>query len=520
MACPAFRGTVASHASIDSFANGDSGIPTGGGKRDLIEEHYGYDRYPGNCHVVPNHALVMLGLLWGDDDFQTSLSIVNTAGWDTDCNSGNVGCLLGIKNGLDGIDAGPDWRGPVEDRLFLSSAEGGASVTDAVTQTCLLVHFGHQLAGREWTPPKGGARFHFSFPGSIQGWRVDTGCRSGATAVLENADGHSRLGQRSLAVRYRHLVAGSALRLTTPTFPNELEFASRYELLASPTLYPGQVIRAAIEADSSNHSSVSCGLVVGRREGADVTPVEGPAVTLEPGDRRELAWRLPPQVGHPIHWVGWQLRSDSPTAGAAYLDFLTWDGAPEFRLDSDLLQGSPHALGWVDALDHVRSHRGQLSVSQDRGLGLLSQGTRDWRDYEFEAAVTVHLAAAAGIAVRVQGRRRFYALLLEPGGGVRLVKQRGGARTLCRARLPHEPFRQYRLRLRVQGTEIDAFVDEQRVLHGRDDADPLEGGAVALVCEEGTLAAEGISVRGLTKASSPEAVAIDEGSPLSHAEEA
>ena len=28
--------------------------------------------------------------------------IVNTAGWDTDCNSGNVGCLLGIKNGLAG----------------------------------------------------------------------------------------------------------------------------------------------------------------------------------------------------------------------------------------------------------------------------------------------------------------------------------------------------------------------------------------------------------------------------------
>ena len=42
--------------------------------------------------------------------------IVNTCGWDTDCNSGNVGCLLGIKNGLAGLDAGPDWRGPVADR--------------------------------------------------------------------------------------------------------------------------------------------------------------------------------------------------------------------------------------------------------------------------------------------------------------------------------------------------------------------------------------------------------------------
>ena len=51
--------------------------------------------------------------------------IVNTAGWDTDCNSGNVGCLLGIKNGLAGIDAGPDWRAPVADRMYISTADGG-----------------------------------------------------------------------------------------------------------------------------------------------------------------------------------------------------------------------------------------------------------------------------------------------------------------------------------------------------------------------------------------------------------
>ncbi len=58
--------------------------------------------------------------------------IVNTAGWDTDCNSGNVGCLLGIKNGLAGIDAGPDWRGPVADRMYLPTADGGRAITDAV----------------------------------------------------------------------------------------------------------------------------------------------------------------------------------------------------------------------------------------------------------------------------------------------------------------------------------------------------------------------------------------------------
>ena len=77
-----------------------------------IDREYSRERYPGNCHIVPNHARIILALLYGDDDFQKSLMVVNTSGFDSDCNSGNVGCIMGVKNGLAGIDAGPDWRGP------------------------------------------------------------------------------------------------------------------------------------------------------------------------------------------------------------------------------------------------------------------------------------------------------------------------------------------------------------------------------------------------------------------------
>ena len=33
--------------------------------RRRIVEHYGYDKYGGNCHMVPNHALIILALLYG-----------------------------------------------------------------------------------------------------------------------------------------------------------------------------------------------------------------------------------------------------------------------------------------------------------------------------------------------------------------------------------------------------------------------------------------------------------------------
>jgi hypothetical protein len=81
--------------------------------RGRIEHSYGYDKFPGNCHVVPNHAIIILSLLYSEDDFGRALMIAKTAGRDTDCNSGNVGCLMGIKNGLHGIDV--KLREPVAD---------------------------------------------------------------------------------------------------------------------------------------------------------------------------------------------------------------------------------------------------------------------------------------------------------------------------------------------------------------------------------------------------------------------
>jgi len=124
--------------------------------RQRIQDNYGYDKYGGNCHMVPNHALIILSMLYGDDDFQKTLMIVNTAGWDTDCNSGNVGCLMGLKNGLKGIDTGPDFRGPVADQLYMPTADGGRSISDALTETYQVINVGRALAGLPPAAPRMG----------------------------------------------------------------------------------------------------------------------------------------------------------------------------------------------------------------------------------------------------------------------------------------------------------------------------------------------------------------------------
>ena len=184
--------------------------------RQRIEEKYGYDKYPGNCHVVPNHALMVMAVLYAPHDFQKAQMIVNTSGWDTDCNAGNVGCLLGIMNGLDGLDEGPDWRGPIADRLLISSADGGNSINDAVRTAYYLTNLGHATCRRRHRSqaPKDGAQFHFSLPGSRQGFRPQTGLGLAKAVSVGNAEFE---GSRALAISLsRRLAPGQVAAVTTP----------------------------------------------------------------------------------------------------------------------------------------------------------------------------------------------------------------------------------------------------------------------------------------------------------------
>ena len=198
-----------------------------------IDERYGYDRYPGNCHVVPNHALVIHSLLHGDGDFARSLGIVNSCGWDTDSNAGNVGCITGVRGGLAGIDAGRDsgrdWRGPVADRMYLPTADGGGTITDAAREALAVVEYGHALRGGPAPAVKDGARFHFALPGSVQGFSTESGApvanvrrpAQGAGRRRGRGDDadvpHSGHDQRAAV---RHGRVADAVRGATPARPS------------------------------------------------------------------------------------------------------------------------------------------------------------------------------------------------------------------------------------------------------------------------------------------------------------
>jgi hypothetical protein len=375
--------------------------------RAWLAAKYGYDKFPGACHVVPNHGVMILSLLYGEDVFQKTLMIANTCGWDTDCNSGNVGCLMGIKNGLAGIDAGPGWRGPLADRLYISSADGGRAITDAAIETYHIVNSGRALKNLPPIFPKGGARLHFDLPGAVQGFTVRVG-----TAQLENVVDHSESGGRSLAIHYQAALE-QPVCVASPTFiPPEAMNMRGYTLLACPTLYPGQTLRARIEADTADGNPITCTLFAHVYGPQDTLYREaGPSSDLASGTEHIFEWRLPETNGSPIAEIGLELSAQSRANGTLYLDYLSWGGSPDMLLTR--AEGTMWKCAWVEGISRLReTASAPFHVVQNEGTGLLIQGTRDWTNYQVSAQITPHLCKAAGIAARVQGMMRYYALLL------------------------------------------------------------------------------------------------------------
>ena len=269
---------------------------------------------------MPNHALMVMAVLYAPDDFQKAQMIVNTSGWDTDCNAGNVGCLLGIMNGLDGIDEGPDWRGPIADRLLISSADGGNSINDAVRTAYYLTNLGLQLAGgaRSSRRPRRARSSISRCPAASQGFRPQAGLGLSNGVTVGNAEFE---GSRALSIGYEALGPGQVAAVTSPTFsPREMLNMRTYDLMATPLVYPGQTVKARVAAPKDNRWPVEVRLRIRVYDEHDeLRDVDGAVVALKPGAETTLEWRLPEFDGQPIAEIGSRspAPASAPTAGSS-----------------------------------------------------------------------------------------------------------------------------------------------------------------------------------------------------------
>lgn len=114
---------------------------------EYIRANYGYDRYPGVCHIIPNSALMVMAMCYGENDFSKTLCILNQAGWDTDCNCGNVGSIMGALVGLKGIDE--KWILPINDVVNASSCIGCLNIQTISESAKMFTDLAYKLQNIE-----------------------------------------------------------------------------------------------------------------------------------------------------------------------------------------------------------------------------------------------------------------------------------------------------------------------------------------------------------------------------------
>jgi ADP-ribosylglycohydrolase len=145
---------------------------------DFLIENFGYDRYPGVCHIIPNAGVCVLALYYGEGRFDRTIEIATMCGWDTDCNAGNVGAILGVLTGPSAI---PDrYRRPLNDFHAASCISGALNIIDLPTAARELAILGlkqmKEDIPEEWQKGAFSDDLHFDYalPGSTSGLRTSS----------------------------------------------------------------------------------------------------------------------------------------------------------------------------------------------------------------------------------------------------------------------------------------------------------------------------------------------------------
>ena len=80
---------------------------------ELVHTQWDEKTGQGWCHTNSNAQVVTLALLWGEDDFEKTITRAVMPGFDTDCNGATAGSLWGVKHGVDALPK--KWTRPMHD---------------------------------------------------------------------------------------------------------------------------------------------------------------------------------------------------------------------------------------------------------------------------------------------------------------------------------------------------------------------------------------------------------------------
>ena len=458
-----------------------------------IHENFGYDRYPGSCHIIPNTTVMILSLLYGGGSFDDTLNICNMCGWDTDCNVGNVATIMGVISGLEGIDY-QKWRLPINDLLICSSVVGSLNIMDIPYSASYIAKQAWAIAGATLPEPWKDIidnrmdSCHFEYPGSVHAMRVRVEHTPYEPEYnLRNTDEAANTGKRSLKVMVKPVQQGSRVYVYKRTYYFPKEFHnSRYDPCFSPLVYPGQTIHGSVMLPAF---ADGCTVRLYAHDATSGKVLEGEAVRLAKGAWMDLRFTIPHVDAGLIDEVGFafDLHDDQNALMQldCFIDDLYFDGSPSYTIDFahckqekwNPLHSEISQFTRLKGLLYLEDEMLHLSCHD---FGEAYTGRYDWKDYTAAFVLTPLVGNWHMVNVRVQGAIRSYAAGFDAAGKLGIYKNKNGYRKLTEADFAWECGRQYALTVDVRGADISVSVDGRELLRYADGDHPYLTGSIGM----------------------------------------
>ena len=438
----------------------------------MLVRDWGYDKYPGVCHMIPNAGVCIMSLVYGAGNFCRTIEIATMAGWDTDCNAGNVGTILGVACGMEGLPR--HYLDPINDSIVCSGISGYLNIVDIPSFCREVAMLGYRLNGEQlpeylknaYRP--GEVYFDFELPGSTHNIRLSDPFMCRAVHSTEKA----YAGTGSLQILMDRMSRGEHCKVYYKPFYTRDEFSDeRYSPVFSPTAYPGQTVSMKLYLDQWNGNETPGVAPYVRTAMGKQELVQG-YIKLVQDQWIDVTFTIPDTDGDMVDEVGILLESYSPakfkTLGMVYMDEFSITGKASYTI-ATAKQKKNFASITPFSTDHGAWDLlgGTLNLMRCESAFAYT-GNYYARDSVCAAPVTANNGTHHLLINRAQGAMRFYAAGLGDKGKLVILKNDFGFTTLAQCDFDWKPGQTYDLALRCEGETITLSVDGVEMLTAED----------------------------------------------------
>jgi ADP-ribosylglycohydrolase len=440
----------------------------------MLVRDWGYDKYGGVCHIIPNAGVCVLSMVYGAGDFARTVEIATMCGWDTDCNAGNVGTVLGVMCGIEGLPQ--RYRGPINDGIILSGISGYLNNLDVPTYAKEVALLGYRLA-REAAPAAianslqpGEVHFDFELPGATHNMRLSNPFFCSASHSTDVA----YEGTGSLKVLVDRMTRGNQCKLYYKPFYRRDEFSDeRYMPVFTPTTYPGQTVSMKLYLDQWNGWE-TLGIAPYVRTMSDKKDHLQGFIKLIEKEWIDVTFTIPQVDGDLVDEVGIVIEGYSTakakTLGNIYMDQFSITGKSKYSIKMAKQRSEFGALtpfsvnhgAWT--IEH-----GALSLMRCEPAFAFA-GNYFSKNYKVTVPVTPINGENHLLQIRSQGVMRGFAAGFSGNGKIAVFKNDFGFVKLAEADYGWEPETTYVLTLEAVDNTITLYVDGKKVLNVTNDS--------------------------------------------------